>query len=248
MFNPIKLFYGTYKAYVGLIFVLTLCLFYLPLILLLRREKNLKKASFLFVVWSRTVQILIFLPFKIKQKAPIPPKGVILCANHTSYLDIFLMPSLFSRHPLIFVAKDDVLRYPLVKSFFNNWHIAVNRTNKVQSARSFVKIDRMLKAGWSVVIFPEGGIPDTKSPEMIPFKSGAFKLAIDNKVSIVPITFLNHYRLLSDYEHFFQSAHPGFSNVVIHAPIDTSNYNVSQVEELKEQVFNVIQAPLLELS
>lgn len=236
-----------YKIYIALVFVLTLCVFYLPIVIILSKEKWKQKAHPIFVTWSRCMQILIFIRFKINLKAPLPEGNVIICANHSSYMDIILLPALMKKYPLFFVGKYEVLKYPFVKNFFKNYHIPVNRNNRMQSARSFVKIDRAFKAGWSIVIFPEGGIPDTNRPKMMSFKNGAFKLAMDNKASILPITFLNHYKLLSDPSDILGSAHPGISKVVIHKVITEVDYNNLSIEELKQKVFNTINEPIQQL-
>lgn len=236
-----------YKIYIACIFLLTLCIFYLPLLILLSKEKWHPKVHHVFVVWSKTMQIAIFIRIKIELKAPLPEGNVIVCANHSSYMDIILMPTIMKKYPLIFVGKHDVLSYPFIKTFFKNYHIPVDRKNRMQAARAFIKINRVIKAGWSVVIFPEGGIPDENRPKMIPFKNGAFKLAMDNGATILPITFKNHYKLLSDPSDLLGTAYPGTSEVVIHKAITANEYKDLTMEQLKQKVFDTINEPIREL-
>lgn len=236
-----------YKLYFGLIFVISLCIFYFPIRFFLTKEKRKRKAHRLFVIWSRCVQVAIFIPFKIQQKEKLPDGQIIICANHSSYLDIILLPSLMSHYPFIFIGKHEVLGYPLIKTFFKLLHISVDRSSKIQSARSFVKINRAYKDGWSIAIFPEGGIPDDNRPKMAPFKNGAFKLAMDNKATIVPITFINNYCLLSDPSDILGPARPGNSKVIIHEAITSEIYADLTLEELNKKVFSIINKPLIEL-
>lgn len=236
-----------YKLYVGLIFVLSLFIFYFPIRFMLAKEARKKRAHRLFVIWSRCVQVAIFMPFKIQQKGKLPDGQIIICANHSSYMDIILLPSLMSHYPFIFVGKHEVLGYPLIKTFFKRMHISVDRSSKIQSARSFVKINRAYKEGWSIAIFPEGGIPDENRPIMAPFKNGAFKLAMDNNATIIPITFMNHYKLLSDPSDILGPARPGFSKVIIHEAITSEMYAQSSLEELNQKVFSIINEPFIEL-
>jgi 1-acyl-sn-glycerol-3-phosphate acyltransferase len=123
----------------------------------------------------------------------------------------------------------------------------VNRENRVQAARSFLKIDRAIKEGWSIAIFPEGGIPDIQRPRMLEFKSGAFKLAMENKKCILPISFLSNYHLISDPSDVFGSAHPGFANTVVHPLVCYDAYKNWTEDDLKQKIFDTINQPLLEL-
>lgn len=77
------------------------------------------------------------------------------------------------------------------------------------------------------------------------FKNGPFKLAIENQVPIVPITFMNNWLLLPDD---FQNriGHPGIARVIIHEPIPTTGMTENDLEGLKEKVYQVINRPIEE--
>ena len=172
------------------------------------------------------------------------PKGPsIIIANHASYLDIFLMYSILPNSPFIFLGKSELLRYPLIRTYFKWMNIPVYRDNPSKAARSFVKAGQKAKAGWSLMIFPEGGIPE-KNPQMIPFKDGAFRLAKHLKIPIVPITFKNNYKLFSDPTHLLGRAHPGISKVIVHAPIMPSHFQELSSQELNEHCFNIIESAM----
>lgn len=236
-----------YKGYAGFVFGTTLLLFYPPIYVLLSRESWKRHSMPLFSAWSTVFQMLILMPMKRQSVFTLPKGPFIVCANHASYMDIALMPSVLKRTKFLFVGKHEILSYPLIKTFFKKLHIPVNREDKMQSARSFVKAGRSIKEGWSIVLFPEGGIPDENRPKMLPFKSGAFKLAISTQVPIVPITFQNNYRLFSDPENLFGPARPGIARVIIHAPIYPKDYEGLTLEELKQKVYSIIDGPLKEL-
>jgi len=236
-----------YKGYTGLAFGTTLLLFYPPIYVLLTRESWKKHSMPLFSMWSTVLQILILMPVRKKMSGPLPKGPFIACANHASYMDIALMPSILRKTKFLFVGKHEILNYPLIKTFFKKLHIPVNREDKMQAARSFVRAGRSIKEGWSIVLFPEGGIPDENRPKMIPFKSGAFKLAMSSQVPIIPITFRNNYRLFSDPENLLGPARPGIAHVIVHAPIYPDDYASLTIEELKQKVYDIIDQPLKEL-
>ena len=76
-----------------------------------------------------------------------------------------------------------------------------------------------------------------------PLKDGAFAMAIQQQVPILPISFLNNYQLLDD-ENF--ALRPGIIRVRIHAPIETQGLTQEDLPVLREQVFQKIQQPLLD--
>lgn len=175
----------------------------------------------------------------------IPNEPYIVIANHSSYLDIFFMTSVIPNNPLLFLGKSELLNYPILGTYFRKLHIPVFRKDKIKSAKSFIQAKKAVKKGWSLMIFPEGGIPNENLPNMVPFKDGAFKLAKTLNVPIVPITFTNNYILFSDPEHFLRRAHPGISKVYIHSFIDKETVALLSEKELMQKCFDVIQEPFL---
>lgn len=242
-----KLFSIVYKGYVGIVFGTTLLTFYPAIYILLLRPKWKRKTMPLFSSWSGIFQFLILMPTRKNKKHNFPKTPFILCANHASYMDIAMMPFVLRKVNFLFIGKHEILSYPIIKTFFKRLHIPVNRENKLQAARSFVKASKAIDEGWSIVIFPEGGIPDENRPKMMDFKAGAFKLAMDKKVPIVPITFLDNYRLFSDPDDFLGHARPGISRVVVHPTITPESYSTLSIDELKEKVYSIIDEPLKEL-
>jgi 1-acyl-sn-glycerol-3-phosphate acyltransferase len=124
-------------------------------------------------------------------------------------------------------------------------NIPVFRDNKLKAAKSIVQSINSAKNGWSIVIFPEGGIPDDNNPKMIPFKNGAFQIAKAAKLPIVPISFTNNYKLFSDPSFILGPARPGISNVYIHDYISSEEVAKSDLETLNKKCFKIINEPIL---
>lgn len=133
------------------------------------------------------------------------------------------MCSLFPEKPFLFMGKSEILSYPIIKTYFKNLNIPVDRTNKMRAGQAFLKAKQALEEGFSLVIFPEGGIPKTNAPELGNFKDGAFLLAEKTGVPLIPIAFLNHHKLFSDPSELFGSARPGISHVYVHEPVYVEN-------------------------
>ncbi len=236
--------FNLWKIYIGGVFTLTLLFFYPILFFLLSRETWKPHAFKIFVIWSRCVRILCFYGVQKINEYPCKKEAKIIIANHTSYLDIFLLYSTLPQNKFVFLGKSEILSYPLVKTFFKKLNIPVYRDNRIKAARSFMACKKALNQGWSVVIFPEGGIPDDNLPHLIPFKDGAFKLAKSCNVPIMPLTFENNYLLFSDPETIFGSAYPGLARVHFHPTITKEQIATATVEKIKQNAFQLISGVL----
>lgn len=145
----------------------------------------------------------------------------------------------------MFLGKSEILKYPIIKTYFKRLNIPVFRDSRVKAAKSLIQASREVKKGWSLIIFPEGGIPD-ENPKLGEFKGGAFQLAKGTKVPIVPITFTNNHRLFSDPSFILGTAYPGISRVYIHEHLSVAEIDQMNQEELMKRCFEIINQPLLD--
>lgn len=235
------LIYYSWKLYIGVVFSITLLLFYPALLFVLSFEKLQKYSFNINVVWSRCMRIFCFYAVEQNRKVPYSEEPYIIIANHTSYLDIFILYSILPTQRFIFMGKSEILKYPLVKTFFKKLNIPVDRKSTIRSARAFIQAKKALKKGWSIVIFPEGGIPDC-APELAPFKDGAFQLAKSTSCSILPITFINHFKLFSDPGEFCAPAMPGIVKVQLHDMISKEEIQQEDINTIKEKTYQVIRS------
>jgi 1-acyl-sn-glycerol-3-phosphate acyltransferase len=85
-----------------------------------------------------------------------------------------------------FVAKRELLRTPVVGSVIRRArHLAVERGHRSQSVADAEQVTTALRAGHSVLVFPEGTFVD--APGILPFRLGAFKAAVDTRRPVIPI-------------------------------------------------------------
>ena len=188
-------------------------------------------------IWAKV--IIFGMGFSVKTEADQVPKkhkSYMLVANHTSMLDIMLMLSIMEQ-PFVFIGKKELSRIPVFGFFYRRTCILVDRTKQRSGMEAFEEAQRRLKQENSVCIFPEGGVPDDQSIILDQFKDGAFRLAIEHQIPIVPITFHDNKKRFS-YKFF--SGGPGKLRVKIHNFIDTKELNLSCRKELKERTYQII--------
>ncbi len=196
-------------------------------------------------IWSNIIMYgMGFYPeIKFKQHI-IKGKSYMLVSNHKSMIDIMLMLSL-SKDPIVFVGKKELEKIPLFGYFYRRVCILVDRSSPESRKEVYTKAIKRLDTGISVCIFPEGGVPD---PSVIldKFKNGAFSLAIQFQIPIVPITFLDCERKFPyffAYNHFYGS--PGKLRANVHEFIETKGLNQENKEFLKEKVYDILHKDLL---
>lgn len=235
-------FRWVYKLWFGLVFFLSLTTLYVPFRLLLRRERTYPRAFRWMRGWARFLNYALLVPITVRRSAPLPRPPYIICVNHGSYLDIIhtynVVPDYF-----LFMGKYELLKWPLFNIFFKGMNIAVNRGSRTEAGRALVKAARALDRGTCIAIFPEATIPRS-APRMKAFKDGAFKLAIEKQVPIVPVTFLDNWRLFGDPERILSRARPGIARAIVHPPVHTTGLTEQDLDNLRRTVFEAIEAPL----
>lgn len=231
-----------YKLYVGFIFWVTLFLLYPFFKLFLSKRRWYPKAFQLKRIWSKSFQFLLFCPVSITWKAKLPEPPYIICSNHSSYLDIVLFYSVFSDY-FLFIGKGELLNWPLFKMFFKKMDIPVNRENFTQAYVAYSRAGAALDLGHCIAIFPEGTIP-RDAPKMKGFKNGAFKLALEKNVPVIPVTWTNNYRRFGEPSDLWSGGHPGISKVVVHEAIYPANFQKEDLIPLRNKVFKEIDSAL----
>lgn len=186
--------------------------------------------------------ILIGMGFNIKiqrEQVPEPKKSYMFVANHTSMTDIMLM-LVAVKNPFVFVGKKELAKIPLFGFFYKRTSILVDRSNPKSRQAVYLRVQKRLKQGLSICIFPEGGVPD-ESVILDEFKDGAFRMAINHEIPIVPLTFADNKKRFS---YTFFSGGPGQMRVKIHRFIKTEGLKIKDTKLLKESVHDMIFSEL----
>lgn len=239
LFAPLRFIF---KVYFCLFFFLSLAVLY-PLFYFFLSDKSRFHYAFrLKRVWALLLQFGYFSFTSVKKESELPKGPFIICSNHTSFLDIIFMYRVIP-HYFIFMGKDELLKWPLFRLFFKRQDIAVNRRSASGAALAFKRCKEALMKGEAVAMFPEGTIPKT-APVLNRFKDGAFKLAIECQVPIVPVTFLSHHKMLCHPEKYWGKAQPGISRVIVHEAVSTQGMTEKDLVDLRQRIFNTIDSTL----
>lgn len=236
-----------YRIYFAVVFFLVLAILYPIFWVLLLKKSNYPTVFKLKVFTARIILFLDFIGIQKKGENPLPNSGpYVVCANHTSYLDIITMYRILPKNRFLFIGKAELLRWPVINIFFKKLDIAVDRKKRTSGMESILKAKAGIDDDWSIVIFPEGGILEN-APVLNRFKNGAFGLAIDKQVPILPITILNNWKLFGTEPILTAFARPGISKVIVHPLIETKGMTKKDLIPLREQTFTTIKKPLLAL-
>lgn len=168
----------------------------------------------------------------------IPKENFILVGNHQENYDILVLKPIFNDHPLSFIAKEALSRLPI----FGRWisilgSVFISRDADRSAAESIIKGIRNYKSGMSMGIFPEG--KRAFGNELIPFKPGAFKLAMRPKADILVVT---QYDICKIFKKFPWRRLRVY--VHIHPIIKYEDYEGMISQEVSEMVREQIQNQL----
>ncbi len=223
--------------------IITFIFLYPVFYVLLLSEKRFPTVFRLKKVWARLLIHNVGIRCKIINSPRLEAsRPYIICPNHASFLDIILtylvIPDYFH-----FMGKAELKKVPFFNVFFDKMNILVDRGSIIASHRAFIRAGADLDKGISIAIFPEATIPAC-APRLGRLKNGAFKLAIEKQVPIVPVVFIDNWRLLPDGEMKSTGGTPGVSRVFIHDPVITSGLTDNDLESLKKKVHDLIESTL----
>lgn len=188
-------------------------------------------------IWAKCILIGMGFYWRVKWTQKLEKgQSYIFVANHTSMTDIMLMLVIVKDHPFVFVGKKELARIPLFGFFYKRTCILVDRSNAKSRQAVFKSAQKRIENGLSICIFPEGGVPD-ESVTLDRFKMGAFRLALDHQLPLVPISFLDNKKRLS---YTFFSGSPGKMRAVGHSFFNPKNYQKESIKKMSNEVYNLL--------
>ncbi|MEW6128145.1 MAG: lysophospholipid acyltransferase family protein [Acidobacteriota bacterium] len=170
-----------------------------------------------------------------------PNQPYIFTPNHQSFIEVPLFVTYLGRNPA-YLAKKEVFKYPVFGTGIRLIKVVpVDRSNSPAAVESAKLATQYIREGKSYMVYPEG----TRSPDgrMLPFKKGAFIMAIDAGVPIVPVTVSGATRVMPKGEF---NVYPSTVHITIHQPISTKGYSKENVAELmqrtREKIYSALSA------
>ena len=196
-------------------------------------------------IWARGILFGMGFYYRVDREQELQPKkSYMLVANHTSMVDIMLMLAVI-RNPFVFVGKKELSKIPLFGFFYKRTCILVDRNSPKSRGEVFDRAQKRLQQGMSICIFPEGGVPNDESMVLDEFKDGAFRLAIEHQIPIVPLTFADNKK---HFSYTFLSGSPGLLRAKVNYFIETKGKTLNDRKIIKEQTRNVILKQLQEFN
>ncbi|ETS61557.1 hypothetical protein PaG_04308 [Moesziomyces aphidis] len=171
-------------------------------------------------------------------------RPAVVVGNHQTAMDILYLGRIFPGHASI-MAKKELQFAPLLGQFMTlSGAVFINRKNLKDSIKAFKQVgDTMNKNKLSLWIFPEGTRSGLATPDLLPFKKGAFHLAIQAGVPVVPVVCENYNRIF-DSKSRFES---GTIRIKVLPPIPTSHLTAQDAGELTETVREKMLAALRQM-
>ena len=192
-------------------------------------------------IWAKVILIAMGFGWKITRQQELEKgKSYMFVANHTSMIDIMLMLVTVKHNPFVFVGKKELAKIPLFGYFYKRTCILVDRSSVKSRKAVFLRAQRRLQSGLSICIFPEGGVPE-EFVVMDEFKDGAFRLAINHQIPVVPLTFLDNKKRLS---YTFFSGGPGIMRVIQHHFLKTIGLTTADTKNINSTARNIILSTL----
>ncbi len=164
-------------------------------------------------------------------------QSYVIIANHQSGYDIYVIYG-WLRQDFKWVLKQELRRVPgLGIGCEKMGHIYVDRSNTDAALRSIEQAKRRIVDGTSVLFFPEG--TRSEDGKLLPFKKGAFRMALDLGLPILPVTIVGTREILPPNT---MRAFPGRAKLIFHPPIDIAGYERRNMRKLIDRVRATIES------
>ncbi|MCI6069661.1 MAG: lysophospholipid acyltransferase family protein [Bacteroidales bacterium] len=195
-------------------------------------------------IWSKVVLRVLLLPIHVEGREHLQPRqSYVFVANHQGPVDIFLIYGYLGRN-FKWMMKKALRKMPLVGVACEKArHIFVDKSGPKAIKETIDKARATLQNGTSLVVFPEGS--RTFTGHMGLFRKGAFQLADDLQLPVVPVTIDGSFDVLTRMAGFnFVHWHP--LRLVIHEPIPPVGEGKEDIKHTMEEAYRVIMNSLPE--
>ena len=182
--------------------------------------------------WAKLLFPIFFIRFRVLGREKIDPKSTyVFIGNHRSQLDIPAF-ALSCTNTFRFLAKKELTRIPGLGWIIRRLYISVDRSSPAERTKSMEAMKKSLEDGISVFICPEG-TRNTSSKPLLPFKDGAFRLAIETQTPLAVLTVIDSDKRLSPLHPL--TLLPGNLTCIWSDVIVTKGMKLSDIESLKER-------------
>ncbi len=223
----------------GIVLCLVMFALSLPVVLamlFLFGEKGRRWATFfLHHLFTRVFFSLVLVKIKVSGRKNLKRgTSYVIVSNHASSLDFMANAKAFPGS-FRFLAKQELLKIPIFGFIVRKMCLIVDRKSAISRARSVVELKKVLEAGWSVLLYPEGSRHSSSEADPLgKFYDGAFRLAIQTKAPIAVCTIQNVREINRKADRL--DLGPGILRLSWSEPIPTAEMSAEDIPFLIEKV------------
>ncbi len=238
----IKFFQWIYTFYSAFLFIILMLIFALPILIpLLVSERGDKVAFFFLRTWARIWSFLSGVRYEVHGVENIVrDKPYIYIFNHRSFVDAPVIPIVIPQE-IRAIGKKELSKIPVFGTVIGRLAIWVDRSDAESRRISVEKLVQFLNLGKSIVVAPEGTRNDS-SETLLPFQKGAFRLAVDTGIPILPMAILGADKIMARGSILLS---PGKVRVYFSKPITPPLPSETAVNDLMEKSRNRLEAMIL---
>ncbi|KAG2073534.1 1-acylglycerol-3-phosphate O [Suillus decipiens] len=240
--SPVGRYYAQLTIYLGTLAVVSTWGVFVAVGMTLmgrRHDVNYVVARSFYAIASRVLNIQV----EVEGEEHLHTCPMVMVGNHQSMLDILYLGRMFPKRASI-MAKKELQWSPLGPWMFMSGAVFVDRGNSTKAHESLAAAgDEMRTKRISLMMYPEGTRHCQEVPSLLPFKKGAFHLAVQAGIPVIPIVCENYWSIY--HKGVFGT---GTIRVRVLPPISTTGLSVSDVPELTTQVRDQMLATLREIS
>lgn len=191
-------------------------------------------------IWSQLTCYLLLLPVKVVGRENLDKHtSYVFAPNHQGIFDIFLIYGFLGRN-FKWMMKKSLRKIPFVgKACASAGHIFVDRSNAKGMIATVRQAERSLTNGVSLVVFPEGS--RTTDGSLGSFKRGAFQLADDLQLPVVPVTITGSFDVLPRTAKWVRRHR---LTLLIHQPIPPQGKGPENVKALMTETYEAVASGL----
>ncbi len=189
-------------------------------------------------MWAARSKVTLIKNYDYKKNQPY-----VVISNHLSNLDP-MMQFRYLKIKWVFMAKKEVYKLPFFRTAAKSFNfIKVDRSDKNDRKSINEQAKKLFKNGWSIMVYPQG--TRAKKENFLPFKSGAFHIALDNNIPILPVVIAGTGDIWPRGEKFMKS---GKAIINTLEPIDITKYTKDTIDELVEETYEKMSKVYKELT
>ena len=194
-------------------------------------------------IWARIILWILLIPVKVEGRENLDKQeSYVFVANHQGAFDIFLVYGYLNRH-FKWMMKYQLRKMPLIGYACEKSHqIFVDKRGPKKIKATYDQARETLKGGTSVTVFPEGS--RTYTGHMGVFKRGAFALADELQLPVVPLTINGSFNIMPRMRDMkFVRWHR--LSLTIHQPIYPVGQGAENIEAIKNQAYDSVMSALV---